>query len=53
MAIGTACPYLPYKRTAFEFCLPAAAKAVPAGPNWFREIKYDGYRGRVIRNGPR
>ncbi|MGY3366212.1 bifunctional non-homologous end joining protein LigD [Bradyrhizobium sp. GM2.4] len=36
-------------RTAFEFCLPTAAKAVPAGPDWLHEIKYDGYRLRVER----
>jgi ATP-dependent DNA ligase len=35
----------------FEFCLPTAAKAVPDGPNWFHEIKYDGYRLRVERSG--
>ena len=28
----------------FEFCLPTLGKAVPAGPEWFHEIKYDGYR---------
>jgi hypothetical protein len=37
--------------TAFEFCLPTAAKAAPAGPNWFHEIKYDGYRLCVQRRG--
>lgn len=36
---------------AFEFCLPTAAKSVPAGPNWIHEIKYDGYRLRVERQG--
>ncbi|MFB6451193.1 ATP-dependent DNA ligase [Bradyrhizobium tunisiense] len=36
---------------AFEFCLPTAAKAVPDGPDWFHEVKYDGYRLRVERNG--
>ena len=28
----------------FEFCLPTLGKAVPAGAEWFHEIKYDGYR---------
>ncbi|WP_311740744.1 DNA ligase [Bradyrhizobium huanghuaihaiense] len=37
--------------STFEFCLPTAAKAVPDGPDWFHEIKYDGYRLRVERNG--
>lgn len=36
---------------AFEFCRPKIAKAVPSGADWIHEIKYDGYRGRVIRDG--
>ncbi|MDN5001258.1 RNA ligase family protein [Bradyrhizobium sp. GCM10027634] len=36
---------------AFEFCLPTAARAAPDGPDWFHEIKYDGYRLRVERTG--
>lgn len=44
-------PYLGDMRNAFEFCLPTAAKAVPDGPDWFHEIKYDGYRLRVERSG--
>jgi bifunctional non-homologous end joining protein LigD len=35
----------------FEFCKPEAAKAVPDGDDWIHEVKYDGYRGRVVRNG--
>ncbi|WP_316207431.1 RNA ligase family protein [Bradyrhizobium sp. SZCCHNR3118] len=35
----------------FEFCRPEARKVVPAGPDWIHEIKFDGYRGRVIRDG--
>ena len=38
---------------AFEFCLPTMGKAVPAGPEWFHEIKYDGYRLRLERDGNR
>lgn len=38
-------------RSAFEFCLPTAAKVVPDGPDWLHEIKYDGYRLRVERSG--
>jgi bifunctional non-homologous end joining protein LigD len=34
-----------------EFCYPIAKKAVPAGPDWIHEVKYDGYRGRIIRDG--
>jgi hypothetical protein len=36
---------------AFEFCLPTKAIKVPAGPEWLHEIKYDGYRLRVDRDG--
>jgi ATP-dependent DNA ligase len=24
---------------------------VPTGPEWIHEVKYDGYRGRVVRDG--
>src|SRR5690242_2113268 len=37
----------------FEFCLPTRAAAVPSGPDWLHEIKYDGYRLRVERDGDR
>ncbi len=37
----------------FEFCIPTTGKAVPAGDDWFHEIKYDGYRLRVERDGDR
>lgn len=37
--------------TKFEFCRPAAKKVVPSGPEWIHEVKYDGYRGRVVRDG--
>ncbi|OPY95781.1 DNA ligase [Bradyrhizobium sacchari] len=37
--------------STFEFCLPTAAKTVPEGPDWFHEIKYDGYRLRLEHNG--
>ncbi|MBR0801427.1 DNA ligase [Bradyrhizobium jicamae] len=38
-------------RKAFEFCKPEAKTVVPAGPDWIHEVKYDGYRGRVVRDG--
>jgi ATP-dependent DNA ligase len=39
---------------AFDFCLPTnAAKVPPAGREWFHEIKYDGFRMRVDRDGDR
>ena len=37
----------------FEFCLPTAGKVVPSAPEWFHEIKYDGFRLRVERDGAR
>jgi bifunctional non-homologous end joining protein LigD len=38
---------------AFEFCIPTTGTKVPSGPEWFHEIKYDGYRLRIERNGDR
>ena len=38
---------------AFEFCIPTGRKAVRSGPDWIHEIKYDGYRLRVERDGKR
>jgi bifunctional non-homologous end joining protein LigD len=35
------------------FCIPTAKQAVPAGSDWIHEVKYDGYRLRVERNGDR
>jgi bifunctional non-homologous end joining protein LigD len=34
-----------------QFGKPVAKKVVPAGPDWIHEVKYDGYRGRIIRDG--
>jgi len=33
--------------------LPSTGKAVPAGPDWLHELKYDGYRLRLERDGDR
>jgi bifunctional non-homologous end joining protein LigD len=38
---------------AFEFCIPTRASTVPATPDWLHEIKYDGYRLRLERDGDR
>jgi ATP-dependent DNA ligase len=38
---------------AFDFCLPTRSTVVPDGPDWLHEIKYDGYRLRVERDGDR
>jgi ATP-dependent DNA ligase len=35
----------------FDFCIPTPGKTVPCAPEWFHEIKYDGYRLRVERDG--
>ena len=36
-----------------EFCLPKSGKAVPSGPDWLHEVKYDGYRLIVQRENKR
>ena len=38
---------------SFDFCLPTRATTVPTTPDWLHEVKYDGYRLRVERNGDR
>ncbi|HSC56463.1 MAG TPA: hypothetical protein VLC51_04640 [Nitrospira sp.] len=38
---------------AFEFCIPTRSTNVHFGSDWLHEIKYDGYRLRVERNGER
>ena len=38
---------------AFDFCLPARGIKVPDRPEWIHEVKYDGYRLRVERDGDR
>jgi ATP-dependent DNA ligase len=37
----------------FEFCILTRSITVPEGPDWLHEIKYDGYRLRVERDGDR
>src|ERR1700682_2472934 len=37
----------------FEPCIPTRAAKVPAGPDWIHEIKHDGYRLIVQREGKR
>ena len=34
-------------------CIPTRGTKVPAGPDWFHEIKHDGYRLIVQREGKR
>ena len=38
---------------AFDFCIPTRGTKVPSAFDWLHEIKYDGYRLRVERNGDR
>jgi bifunctional non-homologous end joining protein LigD len=38
---------------AFDFCIPTCGTKVPSAPDWLHEVKYDGYRLRVERNGDR
>ena len=38
---------------AFDCCLPTRSTIVPTGADWLHEIKYDGYRLRVERDGDR
>jgi bifunctional non-homologous end joining protein LigD len=36
-----------------DFALPVMATKVPSSPDWIHEIKYDGYRMMLIREGDR
>jgi bifunctional non-homologous end joining protein LigD len=38
---------------SFDFCIPTRSTSVPAAPGWLHEIKYDGYRLRLEREGDR
>jgi bifunctional non-homologous end joining protein LigD len=40
-------------KSPFEPCIPSGAKSVPARPEWIHEIKHDGYRLVVQREGKR
>ena len=37
----------------FEPCIPTRGTKVPSGPDWIHEIKHDGYRLIVQREGKR
>jgi bifunctional non-homologous end joining protein LigD len=45
--------YLQAMPSTFDFCLPVRGSAVPAGDDWIHEIKYDGFRVRLERDGDR
>jgi bifunctional non-homologous end joining protein LigD len=37
----------------FRPCIPTRGTKVPASPDWIHELKYDGYRLIVVRDGDR
>jgi len=39
--------------STFDFCFPTGASSVPDHPVWLHEVKYDGYRLRLEREGNR
>ena len=39
------------RKPAFEPCIPTPATKVPAGADWIHEIKHDGYRLIIQREG--
>src|SRR4051795_9494643 len=41
------------RKTAFLPCIPTRATKVPAGQDWLHEVKMDGYRLIVHRDGKR
>jgi bifunctional non-homologous end joining protein LigD len=41
------------RKTSFEPCIPTRGTKVPAGPDWIHEVKHDGYRLIVHREGKR
>lgn len=45
--------YLGTMQNEFEFSLPVKSEKVPAGPDWLHEVKHDGYRMMLIRDGDR
>ena len=52
--ISSAVDYLcPMPKSTFEPCIPTRATAVPNRPEWIHEIKHDGYRLIVQRDGKR
>ena len=43
--------YLRRMFKSFDFCVPTRGTAVPDTPDWLHEVKYDGYRLRLERDG--
>ena len=44
---------MPHAKSAFEPCIPTRGTKVPDRPEWIHEIKHDGYRLIVQRDGKR
>ena len=40
-------------KSPFEPCIPSGGKTVPDRPEWIHEIKHDGYRLIIQRDGKR
>jgi ATP-dependent DNA ligase len=38
---------------AFQFCIPTKSTIFPTGSDWLHEVKYDGCRLRIERDGER
>src|SRR3954471_14175509 len=41
------------RKREYQPCIPTRGTKVPAGPDWLHEIKHDGYRLLVQREGKR
>src|SRR5215212_5832075 len=41
------------RKVEYQPCIPTRGTEVPTGPDWFHEIKHDGYRLLVQREGKR
>ena len=41
------------RQYVYQPCIPTRATKVPAGPDWIHEIKHDGYRLIIVRDGDR
>ena len=50
---GTVAYLCPMPKSPFEPCIPTRGTKVPDRPEWLHEIKHDGYRLIVARDGER
>lgn len=52
MAMQTACAYVgPMPKRTFAPCIPTLGTKVPRHPDWLHEVKHDGYRLIIQRDG--